>query len=1568
MLQRKLFMQLLVAAIILLTGNVLAQLPVSNWTTKNGGLTFTTKNANQNIQRSPQKASKKDKKWIRKSLQYWKNNYNVITGGPFSSMNVELLAKGQPDECFLGVGDPGNLYNPQWDNQPIVCTSGVPKVNQAYIWGLAKNGDNLWFGTIANTHILVLGGMLSMIGSSLDPIETDSWVGEYNQGHFSPLLPDAIKDWRPPRIFVYNTQTNTLSEKTPIADPLLQTTLGIRGVGTLGDIVLMGGPALSGAMPGTGAGINLFAFNAQTGAYLGSTSLLQYGDIRSFLVVYDELYFGVGTATGGKVLRWTGDTSNPFQFEEVGAIDGDASNLAFFEDRIFVSTWGLNLFGNGGLSGLWMSPEIPLNGKLDSGDQGDWSKAWEVTEYEPDIVTAQTTFGGALAAYNGYLYWGTMHVPLLSLIAHIKVYGAPQDTLGFMTDLLATHRPISLFRGRNFGTNPEIDLLYGMPALPEYTPDDPLNPTSGGNWDIVPNNMGSLPLYGPSGFGNFFNTYTWSMAVHKNQLFVGTFDWSYLLMDLLAPLTHRLSLSLPDTTIIERILGPLQYFYGADLFRFTSTDLPAIPESISGVGNYTNYGIRNMVSDGDSLYLGMANPMNLLTDLTDDKPEGGWELLKLSGEPSNPNQILAMLKLFWQNIYVNLLACIDPSPTLGNWLLAKAAPDECFFGIGNPSNNYNPQLNNLPIDCSGGGKPKVNQAYIWGLTSAGDSLWFGTWANGLQQVLGSISLALGVDFPPIQTNSWVAEFGASPLSPPLPSGFGDWRPPRIFVYNPSRATLTEKIPTNPALLSTTAGIRSAGAVGDVVIFGGPTSVLGGTGINLFAFNAQTGAPIGSTNLPQYNDIRQWLVVNGILYAGVGTPTGGKVLKWVGDVSNPFLFEEVGNLGENAAYLAFHENRIFVSTWGGQIFGLTGVSGIWMSPEIPLGGNLSAADAGNWSKVWEITDYEPDTVTAHTTLGGALASFDGYLYWGTMHVPATAAIGHFITYGLPASLIETVIPIVGTFRSTSLFRGQNFGTPGETKEVLYGMPVLPAYDPVNGWQIVPNKMGDPLYGMSGFGNIFNNYTWSMAVYENQLFVGTMDWSYLGSDLIHSFVQAVMDSLQLHPVDPALLQQIRYFFHNRNCFHGADLWRFPSSVSPAIPENISGVGNSTNYGIRNMVVNGGLFLGTANPMNLLTDQTDELPEGGWELIELARDTDHDRIPDHTEKGGDRDGDSVVDSLDYDPTGYIYDEDTGKILSGGKVSVTGPGPVTIVEDGSNGYFQFYITAPGIYTINLTLPPHYAWSQTCLAKTGPFDPTGKPNPVVLGNGEDGNTGYLTSNECTDFYFEFDLVVTDPVIINNNFPLRYTEPTGITLSSFTAEIVQAGILINWTTETEPNNAGFNIFRSQNENGEYVKINESMIPAQGNATSGVSYSYTDSPENTGTYYYKLQAISLTGDSSFHGPVSVTVTSIDIKKYAVPENYSLSQNYPNPFNPETTIEFGLPAPGFVELSIYDINGKLVQTLISEEKRAGNYQVKWDARGENGVRVSSGIYFYIMKISDSAKGGTGFSQTNKMILMK
>jgi hypothetical protein len=100
------------------------------------------------------------------------------------------------------------------------------------------------------------------------------------------------------------------------------------------------------------------------------------------------------------------------------------------------------------------------------------------------------------------------------------------------------------------------------------------------------------------------------------------------------------------------------------------------------------------------------------------------------------------------------------------------------------------------------------------------------------------------------------------------------------------------------------------------------------------------------------------------------------------------------------------------------------------------------------------------------------------------------------------------------------------------------------------------------------------------------------------------------------------------------------------------------------------------------------------------------------------------------------------------------------------------------------------------------------------------------------------------------------TPPTVITLSSFTATPKAGKVNIQWSTESEVDNAGFNLYRSDLENGEYRQINDSLIPAEGSPTQGVSYEFIDKDvKNRKTYYYKLEDIDLNGNSTMHGPVS-----------------------------------------------------------------------------------------------------------------
>jgi hypothetical protein len=293
----------------------------------------------------------------------------------------------------------------------------------------------------------------------------------------------------------------------------------------------------------------------------------------------------------------------------------------------------------------------------------------------------------------------------------------------------------------------------------------------------------------------------------------------------------------------------------------------------------------------------------------------------------------------------------------------------------------------------------------------------------------------------------------------------------------------------------------------------------------------------------------------------------------------------------------HDGRLFVNTWPNG-FGSGDVAGLWMSPEIPVGG-LTTAHLNQWVKVFAYDEYEPDALIARTYGGGALHSYQGDLYWGTMHVPFLATAAHLSFYGPDydaASIPPPVAAIsaaLGSQRSVSIFKGRDFDTAAPQIEVAYGMPQLPAFDPATlTWSLTDTLLGPPLYGLSGFNNMYNNYTWSMAEYDGQLFVGTMDWSYLVNDIFES----LLSGLEL-PLDIVITLP--------DSVPGADLYRFFDSASPAVAESLTGVGNYSSYGIRNMLTREeGLYLGMANPMNLLTDLTDDKPEGGWELLRLTR----------------------------------------------------------------------------------------------------------------------------------------------------------------------------------------------------------------------------------------------------------------------------------------------------------------------------------------------------------------------------
>lgn len=110
--------------------------------------------------------------------------------------------------------------------------------------------------------------------------------------------------------------------------------------------------------------------------------------------------------------------------------------------------------------------------------------------------------------------------------------------------------------------------------------------------------------------------------------------------------------------------------------------------------------------------------------------------------------------------------------------------------------------------------------------------------------------------------------------------------------------------------------------------------------------------------------------------------------------------------------------------------------------------------------------------------------------------------------------------------------------------------------------------------------------------------------------------------------------------------------------------------------------------------------------------------------------------------------------------------------------------------------------------------------------------------------------------------PTATGSPTVATLAYFTAEAGDDGVVtLSWETATEVDNAGFNLYRAKYKNGKYKKINDALIPAQGNTVSGASYSYVDTP-GKGTFYYKLEDVDYYGVSTMHAPEKVRVRSTD----------------------------------------------------------------------------------------------------------
>ena len=196
-----------------------------------------------------------------------------------------------------------------------------------------------------------------------------------------------------------------------------------------------------------------------------------------------------------------------------------------------------------------------------------------------------------------------------------------------------------------------------------------------------------------------------------------------------------------------------------------------------------------------------------------------------------------------------------------------------------------------------------------------------------------------------------------------------------------------------------------------------------------------------------------------------------------------------------------------------------------------------------------------------------------------------------------------------------------------------------------------------------------------------------------------------------------------------------------------------------------------------------------------------------------------------------------------------------------------------------------------------------------------------------------------------------------VQMTSLTATVSQEeGVTLLWSTQSELNCAGFHVWKATEENGTYEQVTNELIPGQGSSSAGQDYEYCDKDVEDGVlYWYKVQELSTTDDSHFHGPVSVMGVAM------IPKEYGLSQNYPNPFNPETTMDYQIIERNEVIITIYNLIGHRVKTIVKTTKEPGFYKAKWDGKDERGIQVSGGIYFARILSGE-------FSDVKKMVLLK
>ncbi len=246
----------------------------------------------------------------------------------------------------------------------------------------------------------------------------------------------------------------------------------------------------------------------------------------------------------------------------------------------------------------------------------------------------------------------------------------------------------------------------------------------------------------------------------------------------------------------------------------------------------------------------------------------------------------------------------------------------------------------------------------------------------------------------------------------------------------------------------------------------------------------------------------------------------------------------------------------------------------------------------------------------------------------------------------------------------------------------------------------------------------------------------------------------------------------------------------------------------------------------------------------------------------------------------------------------------------------------------------------------------------------EDNDTSQVTIAANTYYLLKVSLGDAD-----KSYQIQLTGDAAlpVQLSLFTATREEGHVQVRWRTEYEESNLGFNIYRSTAKDGEYVRVNPTLIKGQGTDSTRHDYTFIDDKAQDGQiYWYVVEDVDFSGTGQRSRPIQVTLQREIIQPKSLPKSFVLLQNYPNPFNPETWFPYELADDATVTFRIYNTRGHLVRQLDLGRRAAGSYLERalaayWDGKDATGQGVSSGIYFYQIQADD-------FSALRRMVIIR